>query len=122
MGWCGFCAAGYTPKQSRKGRAAIPAAVFELMTREELLAYESLGKKLLKDKRKLECCVVGFIYSKMALGRDDGVKAARLLGEHCRVTKTDRRSAFAKPAIAHCGSRLGVTTSTVRGFRTISDL
>src|SRR5256885_655913 len=82
-----LCAAGYSPKQARKGRAAIPAAVFELMTREELLAYESLGKKLLRDKRKLECCVVGFIYSNMMLGRDNGVKAARLLGEHCGVLK-----------------------------------
>ena len=32
-----LCAAGYSPKQARKGRAAIPDAVFELMTREELL-------------------------------------------------------------------------------------
>ncbi|PYP91610.1 MAG: hypothetical protein DMG65_07180 [Candidatus Angelobacter sp. Gp1-AA117] len=82
-----LCAAGYSPKQARKGRAAIPDAVFELMTREELLAYECLGKKLLRDKRKLECCVVGFIYSNMMLGRNDGVKAARLLGEHCGVLK-----------------------------------
>jgi hypothetical protein len=82
-----LCAAGYSPKQARKGRAAIPAAVFELMTREELLAYESMGKKLLKDKRKLECCVVGFIYERMMIGRNDGVKAATLLGQHCGVLK-----------------------------------
>src|SRR5438270_11112210 len=73
-----LCAAGYSPKQARKGRAAIPKAVFELMTREELLAYESLGKGLLKDTRKLECCVVGFIYEQMMIGRNDGVQAARL--------------------------------------------
>jgi hypothetical protein len=82
-----LCAAGYSHKQARKGRAAIPAAVFALMTREEMLAYESLGKGLLKDKKKLECCVVGFIYEKMMIGRNDGVKAARLLGEHCGVLK-----------------------------------
>jgi hypothetical protein len=82
-----LCAAGYSPKQARKGRAAIPAAVFALMTREELLAYESLGKKLLKDKKKLECCIVGFVYEKMMIGRNDGVKAARLLGQHCGVLK-----------------------------------
>jgi hypothetical protein len=79
--------AGYSPKQARKGRAAIPAAVFALMTEEELLAYESLGKKLLKNKKELECCIVGFIYEKMILGRNDGVKAARLLGLHCGVLK-----------------------------------
>jgi hypothetical protein len=77
-----LCAAGYSPKQARKGRAAIPSAVFALMTREE-----SLGKRLLKNKRKLECCVVGFIYEKMMIGRDDGVKAAQLLGLHCGVLK-----------------------------------
>jgi hypothetical protein len=82
-----LCAAGYSPKQARKGRAAIPSAVFALMTREEMLAYESLGKGLLKDKRKLECCVVGFIYEKMMIGRNDGVQAARLLGLHCGVLK-----------------------------------
>ena len=82
-----LCAAGYSPKQARKGRAAIPAAVFELMTREELLAYESMGKKLLKDKKRLEHSVVGFIFSRMAQGRDDGTKAARLLGEHCGILK-----------------------------------
>jgi hypothetical protein len=80
-------AAGYSSKQARKGRAAIPSAVFALMTREELLAYESLGKGLLKDKRKLECCVVGFIYERMIIGRNDGVKAAELLGLHCGVLK-----------------------------------
>jgi hypothetical protein len=82
-----LCAAGYSHKQARKGRVAIPAAVFELMTREELLAYESLGKKLLKEKKRVEECVVGFIYEKMMQGRDDGVKAARLLGLHCGVLK-----------------------------------
>lgn len=79
--------AGYSPKQARKGRAAIPSAVFALMTREELLAYESLGSGVLKDKKKLECCIMGFIYEKMLFGRNDGVKAARLLGLHCGVLK-----------------------------------
>jgi hypothetical protein len=82
-----LCAAGYSPKQARKGRAAVPSAVFALMTREEMLAYESLGRGLLKDRKKLECCVVGFIYEKMMIGRNDGVKAAELLGLHCGVLK-----------------------------------
>jgi hypothetical protein len=96
--------AGYSHKQARKGRAAIPAAVFALMTREELLAYESLGKKLLKDKKQLECCVVGFIYERMLIGRNDGVKAAQLLGQHCGVLKlTEEAHMQDKPLVIQCG-------------------
>ena len=39
--------------------AAIPAALFALMTRKELLEYELLGKKLLKNKKELEQSIVG---------------------------------------------------------------
>ena len=70
------------------------------MTEEELLAYESLGKKLLKNKKELECCIVGFIYEKMMLGRNDGVKAARLLGLHCGVLKlTEEAHMLDKPLV-----------------------
>jgi hypothetical protein len=30
---------------------------------------------------------VGFIYEKMMIARNDGFKAARLLGEHCGILK-----------------------------------
>lgn len=85
-------AANYSEKQARKGRKAIPAAVFELMTRDERRAYREMGETLLRDPVQLENYIVGYLYLRALAGEDQGVKAAELLGKHTGVLRLTERA------------------------------
>ena len=92
--------AGYSEKQARKGKAALPRAVFELMAQDELHEYENLGKQLLRNRNRLESFVVSFLYCRTLDGRTAGLKAVELLGRQIGILNPTPRKKSAQYAQA----------------------
>ena len=76
--------AGWSERQARKGRAAVPNRVYEIML-ERGVPFEHIGRKLLEHPERIEARVVGFLDDAMMRRTNKGVSAARLLGSHKRV-------------------------------------
>jgi hypothetical protein len=70
--------AGWSERQARKGRAAIPQRVDEIML-DRGVPLERTGRKLLADPERMEERVVGFLDDAMMRRTNKGVLAARLL-------------------------------------------